>query len=674
SPSLSTMNSDLYQGHSIFRHQPSYKVFNRSIEQAGDSLYAYLNEVDPEVLRQEINQTSAIFTSFNDNVALLDPRTQEVPASSLCDHSDARSCHVFPNPMRNFSALNTTQQQACLRVLLAMQRGESFDEADFVVWQATEVKRGHERQQLQNQVREYEQAQKEAIYAPMKRLILAYRKWYARRVQRLLKDHPKVQYATFSGLPQIFQSKGLNSNTASIERVELERIVGQVRLWPVPEVEGEALRTLQVRLDRYSGGVTEHVSNLLRDEDKQVQLEIDHIFVLPLDSLLMLLSSGSYVDLPTEMLLSIKDSTSSGHKCVEFQPPFPARHCGWHTNTLLLKEAYETYISQPGAARWLDFGTNGATNELQTPPNSDISSVNLQMDYKPRIIDSQPPEMLNGHCNTALVSWSLKCQAQQFSVFSTLSIPAMRDSEGKEPIGCHLIKLENKPDCGCEIMTKYELLKAWLQMKLLQSELGYCTRVSLRNFEPVLEERLTLISLEQQLQDYHSTNVSQLLSNLYELLKLLLTVPAGDYLLRYSFKYHDKFLLCNASQDTSVHNFDIHKVLAEASPSDQSFLAHTSYLPISTTLCSRMHTNLQLVPCCFPPKQRGRFVQRGLVLSRPEPRTKVPSKRTKNLKNTPSNKRRKCKTAQKNRAKARKAAAKKQELQEEEKLEKFMCL
>jgi len=67
--------------------------------------------------------------------------------------------------------------------------------------------------------------------------------------------------------------------------VELERIVGQVRLWPEVKLSQEALSTLQVRLDRYAARETKDPAKLLSDEEKDLELEANNIFVLPLDSL-----------------------------------------------------------------------------------------------------------------------------------------------------------------------------------------------------------------------------------------------------------------------------------------------------------------------------------------------------------------------------------------------------
>ncbi|KAH8346729.1 hypothetical protein KR084_008996 [Drosophila pseudotakahashii] len=670
----------LYEGNAIFRNQPSYKVFNKSFEHVDDALYTFLNEVDPDVLRQELQETADVFKSFDRNTALKDPRTEQVPESATCDNSSDGTGYSFPNPLDQHSELNLKQQAACMRVLLAWQRSEPVDEEDFVVWQATEKKRCNEQQRVQKHIHDHELGRKEIIYAPMKSLVATYRKWYELSVRKLLNSHPNESYVTFSGLPQLSQCKSLNSQTVSMEQVELERILGRVRVWPEVALQQEALSTLRVRLDRYAVRETKEPAKLLRDEDKNLELEANNIFVLPLDSLLMLLTTGSYIDLPTEMFLSLRESPNSSHKCMEFQSPFPARNCGWHTNSLIIKHAYGAYISQPGQAKWLDFEQNGTVKEVPDKSTNEIYPVDLLMTYKPHAIDQQSSDIVDSSTNSALVSWSLRCKSdcddhKDFQIFTTLPIPAINDSKSQKPLGCHFIKLENKPDCGCEIMSKYELISAWLQLKLLQSEVGHCTRISLRDFKPMLEEKLTLISLEQQLHDYYNTSMPQLLSNLYEFLKLLDTVPCGEYLLRYSPKYKDKFLLCNVIKEATAQSFQLHQLLTETIPSDQIFLTQSSYLPISPTLCGRLHEELQLLPCAFPAKANGRSVQRRKVaLPKPEPVRRTPARRQTYRKWTESETaafRRRCKSEQKIRARARKKAAAKDE---EVQMEKIMTL
>ncbi|XP_017103910.2 little elongation complex subunit 2 [Drosophila bipectinata] len=662
------MDTDLYQGHSIFRDQPSFKFYNKSFEDKNDSFFVFLNEVDPVVLREELEGPSRIFTSFATNLALKDPRTKEIPQKVVYDHTSTKLGYEFYNPQQRYSDLTPDQQAACVRALLSLQRGEPTTDDDFEKWNATEGKRCTERQQVQKHFHDYELSKREVIYVPMKRLVTAYRKWYDKKVDAILKNYPDKSYTTFSGLPQLSQCKSLNGETASIEEIELERVKGRVRLWPEVKIKEEVFRTLNVRLDRYSGTKTEDFRNLLKEDEKKTELQARNIFVLPLETLLMLLTGSSYVDLPTEMFFDIKESSYSGHKCVEFQNPFPARNCGWHTNNLVLNQAFEAYSSQPGEAKWLDYKSKGIRNDVPYPLISETSSLNLNMSYDPPLIDEDSSGIPDRHSNAALVSWILKCQDQNFQMFSTLSIPAVRDGDGKKFLGCHFIKLENKPDCGCEFMTKYELLKAWLQIKLLQAEVGHCTRVSLQDFSPVLEENLTLEYVEQQLSDYYNTSMPQLLSNLFEFLKIFHTVPVGEYMLRYSPKYKDRLLLCTSTKEATPQSFQLHQVLREIVPSDQNFLAQSSYLPISARLCGRMHKELQLVPCSFPSKPKGKFVKRKdlpIVLKKDPPRI-IPKKSPK--------KRHQNKTKQKARAKARKKEAMEAIIMDNKELDKIMVL
>ncbi|SPP83458.1 little elongation complex subunit 2 [Drosophila guanche] len=670
------MEPSLYKGNSIFQNQPSYKVFNKSFENADDSFYTYLNEVNPEVLRQELEGPSTVFTSYSNNSAPQDPRTRQPAGESTRDHSSPLLHYKFPNVREKHSALNRKQQTACVRVLLAWQRNERVPEEDFVIWRVTEKKRCTEYQMFQKDVHDHETTQREQLYAPLKRIIQAYKVWHERRMKQLLKDVPNECYVTYSGLPQLGQCKSLNPQTVSVEDVQLLRIVGQVRLCPELQLKREELMTLNVRLGRYAGIETIYPAMPMLAEPEE-----SNIFVLPLESLLMLLTTGAYVDLPTEMLLTIKETSGSDCRCIEFHEPFPARNCGWHTSGLLLTQAYQVYKAQPGEDKWLTFDQNGRLKHDPALPSAANLAVDLQMDYKLQQVDMESAALEPVNSNIAMISWCLSCQGdgddaavdsrEDFQIYSSITLSAVCDAQGKQPLGCHFIKLENKPDCGCEIMSKYELLKAWLQLKLLQADVGHCSRVSLRDFEPMLEEKLTLAALEKTLNDYYNTSMPQLLSHLCEFLKLFNAIPPGEYLLRTSAKHKEKFLLCKPIQEATPQSLMLHELLTGTAPSDECFLSQSSYLPISTTLCSRLHEEQQLLPCLFPTNAKRQPVKRRNKLPAIEPQRQPINWRVAAKKEA---QRQKTKRAQKLRAKAKKKQAAKNVENADKELDKFMGL
>lgn len=664
--------NDVYKGSSIFRNQPSFREFNKPFETADDTLFAFLNEVDSEILKQEEEAASPVFTSYSCSFARKDPRTQEVVELSEYDHSTQKLSYGFPNPQERYSALGRAQQAACLRVLLAWQRNSDVSEDDFVVWRATNNKRCKEEQLVQKHIYDYANVQKERLYAPMKSLVMQYSKWFQFKIDHLLRTLPKVNYTTHSGLPQLPQCKGLNVETASIEHIELLCRAGQVRLWPDVVLKQQELSSLRVRLERYvcTDVISESVAQCIAAElESQLQESDEDVFVLPIESILMLLTPGAYTDLPAEMLLTIREIPDSDHKSIEFQQPLPAHNCGWHTNSLVLTQAYGAYAT----SQWLHLNSNGTVKLIDDKTDEDTNDERQPLDYKIHHIDEELQVIKQSKSNCALVGWRLRTDEhvdsgmeQGLQIYSTLSIAAVQDVLAKQPLGCHLIKLENKPDCGCEIMTKYELLCAWLQLKLLQADVGHCSRISLRDFTPLLEEQLRLETLEQQLHEYYHISMPQQLCQLHEFLKLLRGVTPGDYLLHYTTKYKDKFLLCHPTLEPTAHSFKLEDMLRCTLPSNVNFLTQSdSYLPISPKLCSRLHEELQLLPCAFPAKEKG--VHRSNKNINVEKKPKL-VQRTRP--NTLPKKRKRKRSSQRQ----RKRAATQAQKEEDEELDKIMSL
>lgn len=611
------MEANVYKDNvNTFWNQPSYRVFNKSIEHYDDSLFTFLNAVDSELLQEEQVSQSQVFTSYSSRFTAKDPRTQQLTSFATYDHTTNRLPYEFPNPQERFSELTAAQQAACLRLLLAWQHNLEENEDDFVIWRVTNNKRSKEHQLVQNHILDYANAQKERIYAPMKPLVQVYGKWFVRRMEHVLRKLPNRSYSTHSGLPQLPQCKALNAQVASIKDIHLICHRGQIRLWPEVRMPEHELNNLRVRLERYAyaGSDDEPASKLVAaDLEQQLKKARNDVYVVPLESLLLLLVPGAYTDLPEEVLLSIREMPGSGRKCIQFEEPMPARSCGWHTSSRLLANAYAAY----GAAEWIQLPNDVYQRKQQTATQSLETDYHREgkpiTEYKLLPIDEEAPVVTEAKANCALVSWRLSAEESKESllIYSSLPVAAVRDAAAKELLGCHLIKLESKPECGCEVMTKYEMVSAWLQLQLLESKVGYCSRISLQDMQPLLEQKLTLVTLQDQLKEYYQINMPQVLSQLAEFLKMLSHITPGEYLLRYTSKYNDKFLLCHPTADNSSMSFKLHDLLMGTSlPNNIDFLTQSStYLPIMPMLCSRLHEQQQLLPCAFPAKvvaKRGR--------------------------------------------------------------------
>lgn len=660
-------------GHfNIFRNQPSYRTFSSSIERTDDTLFAFLNEVDTDILSEEQRQLSQLFASYSCSFSRKDPRTQLAVLCQEYDYTTDRLALDFPNPQNRYSMLNKVQYAACMRALLAWQSNSVVDEKDFMTWCATGKKRNEEQQVVQKHIFEYANAQKERLFKPMKELVMQYDKWYQSRMAQLRKrylDNLNTSYTTHSGLPQLSQCKSLNSRSGMLEDVQILCRAGQVRIWPKIELSQNELSVLRLRLERFVCAEEDVQDDMVKQRiaaklEEQLQQTHEDVYVLPLESLLLLFLPGAYIDLPTEMQLHIQEIPGSEYKCIKFHEPLPARHCGWHTNSHILTQAYAAYAP----CEWISFTPSVAAKKIPASKQEPL----LPAKYKLKPIDEKPPIVGGQKSNCALVSWRLAQdeEDQSLQMYSSLSIPAVSDSTIQRPLGCQFFKLESKPNCGCEVMTKYELLRSWLQLKLLQTDRAFCTRVSLQDFTLLLEEQLTVSALEQQLNEYYHINMAQQLCQLYEFLKLLRSITPGEYLLRCTTKYKDKFLLCRPTMEPTPQSFKLLDLLTGMPPPNEiDFLTQSeSYLPISPTLCSRFHEQQQLMPCSFPVKERGKPSKKKQSRLDMKPAAKLVQRtgmRTRNPKAKTGRKKKK------NLNRSRKKAAAKTEQQE---LDKFMCL
>lgn len=617
-------SSRINEGHHIFRNQPSYKIFNSSLERTDDTLYALLNDVDPVILSEEQTQLSNIFATYSYEFSRSDPRNQQTVTTPVYDYTSGRLAYDFPNPKNRSSMLSRDQHAACIRVLLAWQRNSVVNEEDFIIWHSTNRKRSDEQQTVQKHIFGYAKAHKDRLFAPMKTLVIQYNKWFQLRMEQLRRKfltNLNSSYSTFSGLPQLAQCKSLNSQSACIEDVQLLCHAGHVRVWPTIELRQNELSTLRVRLERFlcaEETETDIIKQCITTKlEEQLEQADEDIFVLPVESLLMLFLPGAYIDLPTEMQLEIREISGSEFKCIEFHQPMPARYCGWHTNSLIVTQAYAAYAP----AQWLALSPSVTANKESASKQKSLRPAKFKLSP----IDDQPQTVKEQKSNCALVSWRmLENESEQcLQIYSSLSIPAVSDTTIKKPLGHHFFKLESKPECGCEILTKYELLRSWLQLKLLQAEVAHCTRISLQDFTLLLEEHLTVGALEQQLNEYYHISMPQQLSQLLEFLKMLRSIPPGEYLLRYTSKYKDKFLLCCPTKEPTPQSFKLMELLAGGAPPNEiNFLTQSdSYLPISPLLCSRFHEQHQLLPCCFPVIEKS-LLQSSKSKKKPKPEKK----------------------------------------------------
>lgn len=598
-----------YQGHGVFKHQPSYKYFNKSFDDSTDALFLGLNEIHPHFLcEKQLKKDDQVFTKQN----LIDPRNKQPVTEFFIDNTRQRRLKIFKSHCT--SQLSKAQHFVCLRVLQALKNQDEVSEADLLLYRKLAKVREKEKLEFFKFVNEFSQSHRERIYAPINRLVTFYGFWYRSKAKLLINLNENMSYNTHTGLPHV-TACGNSEQNVEIADVQVLGRKGFLAVWNEEETE---LKSLSKNIDTFS----ELCAKSAGKQEEQITAPSGAVqnlnefhFCIPFDAVLFLMTAGDYIDLPSEILLDIKND--DGHeKLISFHTILPARNCGWHTNTQIVEEALQAFQSLAPQRKWLHFDQNSTEFILQSKEIKEVIAGPGSTDcpFKPQLFDDylqNSPRVLDDSenklksCKT-LVHWKLRhtCNAEEIQISTVLPQPPALDEDAKEFLGGFTIKLEYKPQFGCEVMTKYELLKEWFSLRLLAADKNetvlYRLRVSAANLETVLSERVMLSEIEHELSTVYSVNMPRLLSGLYEFLKMLTRIPTGKYMLRFNPKFRDKIMLCAPSKEITQNTIFLHSLLL-AKPNNLVFMTQHNFLPISNDLCSAMHKHYKILPCAFFP-------------------------------------------------------------------------
>uniref|UniRef100_A0A1I8M6T1 Little elongation complex subunit 2 C-terminal domain-containing protein n=1 Tax=Musca domestica TaxID=7370 RepID=A0A1I8M6T1_MUSDO len=573
--------------NAIFRNQPSYTYFNKSIADPRDNVYLLLHEIESHFMEPQQLADKRCF----ENVTIVDPRNQKLVTDIVYDYTTTLTTKAFHSPRA--SCLNGAQHSIGMRVVKARQDGTELAEDDYLIWHRMESKCLKETQQFQKFVYEYNQTNKELIYSPARQLMDLYKQWYGRKAERLLKKCPEVSYNTHLGLPHLRVCKdALKEQWAEIVEVQVDPLVNML------SNKEMNMQNIKRKLEMYC---QDFVDSESRREQLEEEAKNDFVksteaaeefplYFIPFDSLLFLLTAGDYLDLPMEMLLDIKERDTD-QKYLVMDLPLPPRQMGWHTWKQVAEQAAMSYLSR------ISEHQTDKEKENEVFPNSDhnipyeLKTIEEYMEsYGQR--DKKYCQFSQTNCK-----WQLKAKEKDLiqSIHTIVPTNLTKDS----------IKLEYKPTFGCELQTKYELLREWFKLKLLNKTSSTCHRLDVNNFQTLLAESQTLDKLQFQLSTMYHIQIPQLLCNLYEFLNLLTQMPCGHYMLRFNPKFRDKFMLCKPSDEITQNTIHLHQLL-KTEPSELLFMAQQSYLPIADNLCSLMHVQHKLIPCTFRPMARWR--------------------------------------------------------------------
>ncbi|XP_065356485.1 little elongation complex subunit 2 [Calliphora vicina] len=587
---MSNLDYPIYKGNAIFREQPNHSFFDKPFEDEQDCLFQCLNEIDPHFLKPQ-QQAEHLTVS---NITVTDPRTNKSITQLSYDHTREEQTKKFPSPKR--SMMTEKQHELGVRVLSALQQRLEVEEEDMYNWYRLQKIRLKEKQYFQKFVYEFSQSSKEQMYAPCRKLLELYQKWYKTKMLKLMKSYPPESYNTHLGLPQVRQCKNiLSEQQVQITNQEVVNTIGEECSWH-DDVK-QKFKNLNYSIGSYteiylnSEDLKESLEDNLKTQFKnyaeQELAECSQLYI-PLESLLFLITAGDYIDMPSEMLLTIQETEivdNDNKKYIIMDQPLPSRQVGWHSYQQMVQQAAIAMLSVKQKETLENVQTNVS---IENSKNFKVSTVQDFMQKSTLTADKL--------CkfSKTLTKWQLGTLEDN----PLLEIYTSLDSHTKNKD--FSLKLEFKPSYGCEILTKYDLLKEWFKLKLLQKTKSNSLRLDVTNYQILLEESLDINKLEEYLSFYH-INCQQLINNLYEFLKMLHNMPTGHYMLRYNPKFKDKLMLCKPSQEITQNTINLHQLL-QTDVTDIQFMTEVNFLTIDENLCSLMHFQHKILPAAFCPR------------------------------------------------------------------------
>uniref|UniRef100_A0A1A9WPC2 Little elongation complex subunit 2 C-terminal domain-containing protein n=1 Tax=Glossina brevipalpis TaxID=37001 RepID=A0A1A9WPC2_9MUSC len=597
-----------YQPNAIFRNQPNYTYFNKSLGEK-DNLYLTLNEIDDYFLHpeQKLNRKGFEYES------ILDPRNKKEVIKFYYDHVKRRKPYIFRS--NSSSAMNRYAHTLGVRIIKTLQDGEYINEEDFCKWESLKSVRTKEQAEFQKFVFEYQGKNKEEFYSPTKKLSKLYKDWYDEKTKMLRTRISARPYNTHVGLPHIRVCKSFL--TDQISEISEPIVISHKGFVRRDNNNEEVLnyKILARHIEKYA---LDYKNSLEEENQIDISLQNDflnklkneetplHTFYIPIETIMFLLTAGDYIDLPTEVLFEIKSQRDpdmeNNRKLIIMEEPLPSRICGWHTCRKVVEQA-ALALSSVEKPQTLHLECKSISEEK-------ITQNTLSNSFEYKLIDIETYmssckfKKNNNTCKFSkiLIKWILKTDDENENNNLGIYTPmTSQNGQCEEPLHMTTIKMEYKTRFGCEILTKYEMLYEWFRLKLLKhSPMIICHRLDINSYETVAQEKLTLERLENSLHIRYNLNVNQLLNNLNEFLKLLLNMPDNSYMLRYNTKFKDKLILCHPSEEITQNTIYLHHLLQE-NPTDLAFISQMNYLPIADDVCNLMHLEYKLIPCGFRP-------------------------------------------------------------------------
>lgn len=652
-----------YAPNAIFRNQPNYTYFNEAINMPNNPLFRCLNEIDEFFMCPKNSNTDQ-----NERLCYVDPRTNEIVDERYIDVNLSRKTNSFN--INIGSSLTYIEHKRGIDYIFNRQRNHDILESDRNFWTNIQEKVFEENLKFAKVFRDYCLKHKDIIYESSKKFVKLYQMWYKKRILSLKEKYLNETYNTYMGLLHARNYTTTNDCKMQISNVEILEESGEViKMTDNSFDENQqfnvklGFRNIDIFAFIYAEDqmnsidpsekfqIEEHIIRSFENYEKNGISSVPFTIAMPTTSLLFILTSGDYDDIPTEMVFYVKQQNSgqqkfpNGQKYIVMDEPLPARDCGWHTNNLILEQIVVARLSTLNQkdANNSKFEESINNKNLDTIDNRNNTQCNRKYtlvecdEYMKNCKQKQP-----NRCKFQqfLSKWTLHSKKEDkidkrnindhainnnnnndnrdnidigddtIDVYTIIDasmsytnndedVSSTSNDSNNQEFYSYSTKLEYNVEYGCEVMTKYELIREWFYLKLMKnSGKRICYRFDVDSCDLFSEELMTLEGIEDCLKSLYNIDMNVMLIKLMKFLKMLKNLPNDQYLLRYNLRFTDKLLICSRSKEVSTFTFHLHSLL-DKEPNNLLFLSKDNFLEISPAVCSRMHLDHIIMPCCF---------------------------------------------------------------------------
>ncbi|XP_055530182.1 uncharacterized protein LOC129721530 [Wyeomyia smithii] len=264
-------------------------------------------------------------------------------------------------------------------------------------------------------------------------------------------------------------------------------------------------------------------------------------------------------------------------------------------------------------------GTGRKTRDQKTPQTSDYKVFEFD-DYLQRLEEmrktSDTPQQ-----NVSLSLWKLQNGDEQYRFLVRFRMDCYESLRKVKFFINVSVKLEYQAEFGAEQMTQSELIREWTRQFLRPNSKTLRLRINAVTHTILSHHYLELKDIEEELKRTYDIEPMNLITNLWQTLKLLLSFPPGDHLMQHDTKNPETVLILSNDPNLAGSGISLNfSNIYSSVEYEPCVLEQYDWVPIDRTVITKLHKEHTLLPCTFPHWNNvQRIVAREKLRPKPKP-------------------------------------------------------